>query len=204
LSGIYLWWPRKGGFARGLRYTRSTSTNSNLHHTLGFWISVPLAIVSLTGIYLGFPQQGRDLISSMTPMTPRAGFGAPARQTALTIDEVLAKAVVTEGNARPTAVFAATGQGTPIWRVQLRTASGDNLSVTVDDRSGAVERQTPLKGDRIAQWIRWVHEGSHLGPVWKTIVFFCGALPPLFAVTGVIMWLRRRRVKRGAALAPAE
>ena len=52
--------------AGGARRTRPT----NLHHLLGFWISIPLAIVSLTGIYLSFPQTARSLMSSIAPMQP--------------------------------------------------------------------------------------------------------------------------------------
>jgi uncharacterized iron-regulated membrane protein len=80
------------------------------------------------------------------------------------------------------------------WRVQLRAAGSDGIAtVLIDDQSGKVT--TPpaaLPGDRVAQWIRWIHEGSHSGPVWQTIVYMCGVFPPIFAVTGVIMWLRRR------------
>lgn len=79
LSGIYLWWPRNIGFRRALRYRRGPAASFNLHNLAGFWISIPLAVVSATGIYLGFPQQGRDLIASVAPMTPpqRGGFNAP-------------------------------------------------------------------------------------------------------------------------------
>jgi uncharacterized iron-regulated membrane protein len=208
LSGIYLWWPRNGGFTLGLRWRRSNSTNSNLHHTLGFWISLPLAVVSATGIYLGFPQQSRDLLSTVAPLSPRAGFGAPARQTTLTPDDALMKATASESGSRAAALFLATGSQdqAPVWRIQLRDASGDATTVLVDDRSGAARRAPVLQGDRIAQWIRWIHEGSHSGPVWKIIVFLCGAFPPIFAVTGLVMWLRRRKVRRSVAtqLSPAE
>ena len=58
LTGIWLWWPRNGGFLRGLRWRRvGRALSFNLHHLLGFWISIPLAVVSVTGIYLGFPQR---------------------------------------------------------------------------------------------------------------------------------------------------
>ena len=79
LSGIYLWRPRNAGFLRGLRFTRGPAFSFNLHHLFGFWISIPLAVVSATGIYLGFPQQGREMIASVAPMAPpqRGGFAAP-------------------------------------------------------------------------------------------------------------------------------
>ena len=47
LTGIWLWWPRRASVLSGLRWRRAPHTSTNLHHTLGFWISIPLAIVSL-------------------------------------------------------------------------------------------------------------------------------------------------------------
>ena len=40
LTGLWLWWPLKGRFTRGLRWRRTSSTNANLHHQGGFWIAV--------------------------------------------------------------------------------------------------------------------------------------------------------------------
>ena len=69
----------------------------------------------------------------------------------------------------------------------------------VDDRSGARNKVTPLSGDRIAQWIRWIHEGSHAGMLWRVVVFLCGVLPTVFVVTGVMIWLRSRRGRKARA-----
>jgi uncharacterized iron-regulated membrane protein len=90
----------------------------------------------------------------------------------------------------------------PIWRVQLRDArSGETTTVTIDDRSGTVTRPSdPLAGDRAAQWMRWIHEGSHSGPVWQFVVFLTGAFPLIFVITGVMMWWRGRRLRRSIAV----
>lgn len=247
LTGIWIWWPRNGGFLKGLRWTRSPRFTFNLHSMLGFWISIPLAAVSLTGIYLSFPQTARDLMSSVATVTPnaRGDFNADVmRQTALTADRALEIARQAEPNAIPVVVFLPTqqrdegnrapdtnrgGEGGrnaqanrgaeggrpagpgPSWRVQLtRVDSGQNVTVMVDDRSGrAAPTIVPQSGDRAASWIRWIHEGSHSGPVWAFIVLLTGIFPTIFAVTGIIMWLRKRAgkkaLKQGAAqLRPAE
>ena len=229
LTGIWLWWPRNGGFLKGLRWTRSPRFTFNLHNMLGFWISIPLAVVSLTGIYLSFPQTARELMASVATVTPnaRGGFGGDVvRQTALTPDRALEIARQAEPNANPVVLFLPTqqrGDGNrgaeggrpqgpgPSWRVQLsRVDSNDTVTVMVDDRSGrAAPTIVPQSGDRAASWIRWIHEGSHSGPVWMVIVFLTGVFPTIFAVTGIIMWLRKRAGKKalkdGAAqLRPAE
>jgi uncharacterized iron-regulated membrane protein len=224
LTGIWLWWPRNGAFVAGLRWRRATHTTTNLHHLIGFWISIPLAVVSFTGVYLGFPQTARQVMSSIVPMTaqgPRPGFGRLARDARLTPEYALSAALAAQPEARPAIIFLPTARATTserdrargteregrregatdtgtVWRVQLRDAeSGEIATVMVDDRSGAVERSPPpLAGDRAAQWMRWIHEGSHSGPIWQLIVFLTGVFPLVFVATGVIMWWRGRRARK--------
>ena len=85
----------------------------------------------------------------------------------------------------------------PSWRVQLRDSAGELITVTVDDPSSSVSRQPdPLAGNRAAQWIRWIHDGSRGGPVWQFVVFLTGVLPVVFAFTGILMWWRGRRMRK--------
>ena len=103
LSGIYLWWPRNVPFGRGLRCRRGPATSYNLHHLFGFWIAIPLAVVSATGIYLGFPQQGRELLASVAPMTPSQRGGRDASLLAspqLDADRAMAAALAGMAGAR--------------------------------------------------------------------------------------------------------
>ena len=97
LSGLYLWWPRNVGFVRGLRWSRSPFTTTNLHHLAGFWISFPLAVVSLTGIYLAFPNTAYSFMSSLATMGQpmrHGGFSAlPARETNIDADRAFAQAL---------------------------------------------------------------------------------------------------------------
>src|SRR3546814_9444877 len=51
VSGIWLWWPTVGSWLRGLRWRRHRNFDTNLHHLFGFWIAVPLFILSLTGAW---------------------------------------------------------------------------------------------------------------------------------------------------------
>jgi len=204
LTGLYLWWPRNHAWSAALRWQRGAGTASRLHHQFGFWICAPLAVLSLTGIYLGFPQQGRAVLSSVTAMSPqqRGGFGAPLlQQTRLTIDQALHAALVSTPDARPAAIFLPTQQA-QTWRVQLRQAD-ELITVMVDDRGGGASRASPqLAGDSVAAWIRWIHDGSRGGIVWQVIIFLCGIFPTVLAITGVIIWLQRR-VRRAATLRSA-
>jgi len=200
LSGIYLWWPRRGGIRHGLRWQRGPGVLSNLHHQIGIWIAIPLGVVALTGTYLGFPQQGRSLLSAVFAMTPaeRGGFAAPLlRPTALNVDQALSAALAIVPGARPVTIALPTKQQTA-WRIELvAPRTGVSATAIVDDASGAARLAGPrLPGDRIAAWLRWIHEGSHAGRVWRIIVFLCGLAPPVLGLSGVIVWLQRRRLRR--------
>lgn len=229
LTGIWLWWPRNAALFSGLRWRRTPATTTNLHHLFGFWISLPLAAVSATGIYLAFPQTARSVMTAVAPMNPptRGQLGAqPAREAKLTPDAALAAVLAAQPGTQPAAIFlptvstatgerggaarrnqaqrgedtAATTSANAVWRVQLREQSGERITVTVDDRSGAVHPlPDQLAGDRAAQWIRWIHEGGELGPVWRTVVLLTGIFPTIFAMTGLLMWLRGRRQRRAMA-----
>ena len=210
LSGIYLWWPRNGKFLPGLRWWRSAHVDNNLHHLLGFWISLPLAFVSLTGIYLSFPPQARELMSAVAPMTPpapRVGFGPVARQTTLTPERALAAAQAAVPQARPETLFlpVAAREGAAnsslSWRIRLSAPDTETVTVTVDDNTGnATVAPAPFSGDRAALWIRRLHEGSHSGVIWRIIVLLTGIFPTVLGVTGIIVWLRRRRLRRRIAV----
>jgi uncharacterized iron-regulated membrane protein len=215
LTGLWLWWPRGGGFLRGLRWTRSGRFTFNLHHLIGFWISIPLAVVSFTGIYLAFPQTARNAMSTVAPMgSPRGGFGGQvAQHTALAVDRAVDIARKSAPNAEPTALFLPVqqrGEANVNWRMEMR-GRDDAFTVTVDDQSGQAKVIAPQSGDRAAAWIRWIHEGSHSGPLWAAVVFLTGIFPTVFAVTGIMMWLRKRSDRRArnarsaeAQLRPAE
>src|SRR5258706_6311594 len=70
LSGLILWWPRQGRWlsaflvrrgARGLRF------HLDLHHAAGIWGSVLLLILSVSGIYLAFPQSVSETVRLVFP-----------------------------------------------------------------------------------------------------------------------------------------
>ncbi|HEX7741029.1 MAG TPA: PepSY-associated TM helix domain-containing protein, partial [Sphingobium sp.] len=196
LTGLYLWWPQRGQWARAFVWRRSPTTSSNLHYITGFWICFPLALISLTGIYLAWPQQGRDLLSSIAPMTaqPQRGGGPGGQVMAKTARSP--SEIFTTASARPNSAVDAIfyPNQTGAWRVRLREdGKAEPTTIMINDRSGDVSVVQPLSGDRTASWIRWLHEGSHSGEVWRFVVFLSGIMPAVLGVTGILIWLRQRR-----------
>ena len=111
------------------------------------------------------------------PATATRRANSPAQ--ALTADHAQETAMKAAPNAEPVALFLPVqqrGEAALSWRVQM-TARGEPFNVMVDDQSGQVTVVSSQPGDRAASWIRWIHEGSHSGPVWGTIIFLTGVFP---------------------------
>ncbi len=199
LSGLYMWWPRQGGFRRGLQWSRGAGILSDLHHTAGIWIAVPLGVVSATGIFLGFPQQGRALLSSIfvTTSVERGAFAAPLlHPTARTIDQARDAAIaLIPGSTAVTIALPTKRQAA--WRIELLSPNGVTNNAIVDDVGGEARlADPPAASDRVALWLRWIHEGSHASPLWRVVVFLCGLSPPVLGISGIVIWLRRRRPRK--------
>lgn len=204
VTGLILWWPR-AGFVKGLRWRRTPMVVDNLHHTIGFWICLPLAVLSLTGVYISFPQTARALFgqpAAQGPQRPRTP-PAPLSETALTIDEAISTARVLVPEGEPRQVTFPTKGRDPSWRIDMAPPQGKPTTVLVSDASREVRPDRAGPGGRSAdptsRLMRKIHDGADTGPVWQTIIFLGGLAPAVLGVTGVWMWLARR--SRKAALA---
>ncbi|MGE3396713.1 MAG: PepSY-associated TM helix domain-containing protein [Sphingomonas sp.] len=195
LTGIWLWWPVTGSVRRGFRWKRQNSTNANLHHQMGFWIMVPLAILSFSGFWISFPgifgafepaatqQKGRP------PNRERAMRARPLERTAMTPEAALA-AARPQATGRLVSITWPTDQA-PEWKVAFAREGGP-AEVTVADGSGEVTAPRPPRAETRARFMRRLHDGTGMGLAWQIIIFIGGIIPALLAVTGIIMWLRQR------------
>ncbi|RJF80657.1 PepSY domain-containing protein [Oleomonas cavernae] len=130
------------------------------------------------------------------------GPATPLGQPRMTPDDALRAAVEKGPAGYVAATITLPTQQAPAWRVVL-TGDGVNATVNVDDATGAVRLPPapaqPSSGDLIARWMRWLHVGTNTGLVWQAVIFVGGLLPALFAVTGIMMWLRRRKTEQAMA-----
>ena len=177
-TGLWLWWPATGRWTRGLKWKRHPNTDTNLHYRFGFWIALPLFVLSLTGAWISFPAFFGKLSGEARPA---GGRPQPVARPNLAIGDVLGAAGggKVESIAWPTDKKAA-------WT--LRTADGQ---ISVDDATRAVTRE-PAPASGVARLMRRIHDGTGMGIVWRVVIFLGGMIPVGLAVTGVIMWWRAR------------
>ena len=213
-TGIWLWWPR-GAFAKGFRWRRTPDTMNNLHHLFGFWLSLPLALISLTGVFISFPSLTNAVFGAppAAQAPGRPAEGGPGGRTSGPPRQTPDQAVAVAQSAHPGAQFAGLtfpgvgGRGPQAgprnaWRIEL-SDQGKPSTVMVDDATGAVSAaapQGPRGGGQTGPraMIRPLHEGEVGGVVWKWVVFIAGLLPLLLAVTGVYLWARNELRKAAA------
>lgn len=210
LSGLVIWWPRPGRWREALgvrRGARGYRLHRDLHGAVGFWSLLVFVVVSFTGVYIVFPQTIQTAVrfiasEEAAPETPPAGGSeGPVLPLAEIIghamaaapDGELAMAMLSFGPGRPAQVrfrVPGYGEGAPPLVVAIEPRSGAVLSVSDPRLHGAA--------DTFAAWQRPLHQGQGWGPLWKALVFVSGFLPLLFGITGVTMWLLRRRAQAAA------
>lgn len=193
LTGIWLWWPLTGSFRNGFRWKRQATTNANLHYLTGFWISIPLAMLSFTGIWISFPAFFANL-SGEKPfnMSDRMRMMAarPLAATAQSVDGAFALARPLADGV-PVSITFPTDKA-PDWKVAFER-SGGPAEVVVNDASGTAKPPKPPQPETLGRTMRRWHDGSGMGPVFQTAIFLGGLIPVLLSVTGIIMWLRTRK-----------
>ena len=196
-TGLWLWWPSVGRWTRGLRWRRHRNTDTNLHHLFGFWIALPLFVLSLTGAWIAFPGffaalsgQGQRSGQARGPERGAQARARPVASTTVPVDDAVAAArAMAPGDVRsitwPTEKKAD-------WSIQL--AGRDAVTISVADDSGTAAL-APERGGQggVARLMRRLHDGTGMGPVWQAVIFLGGILPAVLAVTGLVMWWHGRR-----------
>ena len=207
VSGLILWWPRRGGWLAALhvmRGARGVRLQLDLHQVVGFWGLLVFLILSLSGIYLAFPRTVSTGLRMALPSTHvhlDQDFGAVERIWPLSPDQAVATATRLVPNARPVTVQLPLREGPLV--VQLETEnfwpSIPPITVTFDpsnpDYVAVDDPQKYTVGDRVLNVGYAMHFSFGMGWVWTLLVFLAGLLPLFLAVTGTTVWWMKRRAR---------
>lgn len=185
LTGLWLWWPLQGSWRRGLRWRRRPALEDNLHHLVGFWAALPLAMLASTGILIAAP----NMIGAAKSRKP---MQMPLATPKLSVDRAL------EAASSPTqARVVWPTEEEPVWKVMAgRAAMVKVVDATGDLALGEDEEERR----RPRPLYRRLHDGTGMGRIWRMVIALAGFAPTLLGVTGIIMWLRLRR-RRDAEVA---
>lgn len=224
-SGLYLWWPI-GRFTRQqftmIPGAKGPRFEFHLHKLLGFYSSLVLLVISLTGIIIVWPSESVRAIGAVQPVNvptieefkpPKARVTTGAQL--IPFDAALEKALqMFPGSEFRHAIMPSPGSD-EAYGVVLRqpheryTRKYPETRVWVDPYSGEVlevmdARQFNLSRSIVGYNRYTFHDGSAFGTIGSTVVFCAGLLPAFFFYTGFRQWLRARRRSGQSATAVEE
>jgi uncharacterized iron-regulated membrane protein len=209
VTGIIMQFPTRGRWRQAVtmrRGVRGYRLLREIHGVIGFWFWLVLLVVSFSGVWLSFPQAFNSLAANWGVRDLRPGVGAPRvvpveGATPLDVDGAVALAHA----ARPDLTLRMIGlpqRADQPYRFMLGEAYALPVIVFVDPWQRTIADLRDPSGysfaERVVASMHAIHDGSGFGWIWAVLVFISGLLPALFAVSGVAMWLAKRRLDRDA------
>lgn len=200
VSGVYLWWPARWRHALTVRWTAGgLRALFDWHRVTGVLLGGVVLVSVASGAYMAWPPLAKSISALMgaSPAVPPKVMGGPAQDEIVELavrraEEVYASAIV--GYVQ---IPAKADQ--PI-RVRLRLSDDphpNGLTYVWLDPSTAqilqVTRWTELDlGTRAYSYIYPLHTGELWGLPWMVATFGMGVALAAYAVTGLLLWWRRR------------
>jgi uncharacterized iron-regulated membrane protein len=211
LTGLILWWPSPGKLKKALTIKSNASAerfNFDLHKTFGFYSSVVLLFLALSGVYMIFPEYGRGLVGVFSPVTepyPIYRSVVPTDdKTPISLAEV--KAITDkrfpDGEYR---YIGFPGDEKDVYIVGKREIDEVNRKspyrrLWIDQYSGKIiherERGTRTSGDILVEWLYPLHTGEAFGLAGQLIILISGLVPLILYATGVMRWRQKLKAQQ--------
>lgn len=207
ILGLVLWWPRLKwkslkkalGVSHGGSWPRF---HYSLHRSAGFYATPVFMVLAVSGIYLNMPNWIVPIVGSVMNVSPKAKVSNETVSATSPLDAARAMDIAQSlyPDARITRIALPTAHTAP-FEVRVRQHGdiheGGGTRVTIDSNSGKVLKivdptRAPA-GDVFLSWQFPLHSGQAFGSIGKALMSIFGLMPLLFAVTGIYMWLKRKR-----------
>jgi uncharacterized iron-regulated membrane protein len=223
ISGVVLRWPRRAGSVKmWLKPNLGLSgrgLHRSLHAVIGTWVLPVYLVMTLTGLWYSFDWYKDGVVrllsrpqvaaAKMQPKMPtKASRAAGVSETAAPIgfDRAWAAFLHEEGSRFAKALLTLpAGPGTVIrirsWGKEstLDTTRDEFRIDAVTGQLVSAERYADKTfGEKIIANVLDIHRGAFLGWPGKLAFMLAAALMPLFSVTGVLLYLSRRKLRRPA------
>ncbi|MBD9396379.1 PepSY domain-containing protein [Pseudomonas sp. PDM11] len=221
LSGLYLRWPRRVWSWRAwLTFDwakKGRAFNWDLHSVVGTWCLPLYLCAALTGLYWSYDWY-RGGLESLLSDKPRAAGEERGR-----------RGPPPQGQAMPPVDYAKLWQGIQrtagdklgVYSLQLPSTAGQSARVFFMLRDAEHTRAfdqmqlDPLTGEakqveryadksfkaQLLASVYALHTGEYFGMVGRVLMMVASLLMPLFFITGLLLYLDRRRKKRAALAA---
>ncbi|MDP3977149.1 MAG: sulfite reductase flavoprotein subunit alpha [Pseudomonas sp.] len=216
LSGLYLRWPRQASSWRAwltLDWAkRGRAFNWDLHAVAGTWCLAFYLCAALTGLYWSYDwyREGLTTLLGSEPAGPPP-MSRPAAEALPLINHAalwagLQQAAGPQLSAYSLRLPAAAGQPATVFYLRDDAPHARAFNqVALDPQSGAPSRNRRYRqqafGDQLLASVYALHVGSYFGLAGRILMLLASLSMPLFAITGWLLYLDRRRNKRAALAA---
>lgn len=206
-SGLWAWWPRPGGWRRGLHFKRRAAPVRRLydwHKLMGVGALVLLLVVTGTGVLLDLPDQVRPLLRRMSPLFTAPAMTVTPAGTPLPVDVLVRRAEQRFPDAVLAWIETPDGPTAPI-RINLARPGEPSrrfprTNVWLDPYSGRIvavrDGLDESGGDVLLNWLHPLHGGEAFGLAGRLLALAAGLAPIALFVTGLLRWRRRRPRRR--------
>ncbi|RTE89920.1 MULTISPECIES: PepSY-associated TM helix domain-containing protein [Bradyrhizobium] len=218
VSGLVLRWPRRAGSVKmWLKPNLGLSgrgLHRSLHTVIGTWVLPVYLTMTLTGLYFSFEwykdgvtwllARPHVTAAKMPAKPPRLANSGPV--PSIGFDPAWTTFQREEGGRFSRALLTLPGgPGTTIrirsWgKASLLETTRDEFRIdAVTGQLASAERFTDKTfGEKIIAAIYDIHRGAILGWPGKLAFMMAAILMPLFSVTGILLYLSRRKLRRAA------
>jgi uncharacterized iron-regulated membrane protein len=210
LSGLILWFPARN-VTRKLGSFNLGNTGAKrwfrLHSLIGFWLCLPLLIISLTGVI----ELQHDWVPTAMPhidnaavLKAVAAHQESCEKPSFAAAEAAALRFIDQPGTAVKMVEPPRGQRAPWWRVLARTPGDANLGagsamVYLSARClQPLASELPMRADSGA-WLvaaaKSIHSGRLFGAVGEALSLLAGLALLAIPVTGTMIWWQRRTAR---------
>lgn len=189
------------------REARGSALLLDLHRALTLWLFPVTLVLALSAIYLNWGSTFRAVVNTFAPITQeydqtQPALAEPLFEPAFGFAEAIALAQTHAPGVEVDGLSYNARKG--IYRVRFFDRRDVDPSVGrrrifVDATQGSImEDAHPVDGsasDLIMLWMFPLHSGKAFGWFGRGLILLAGCGMCLFVVSGVLLWLRRRRVR---------
>jgi sulfite reductase (NADPH) flavoprotein alpha-component len=214
LSGLYLRWPRQPLNWRAWLVLDLRRTGRNLYRTLhaviGGWVLMFYLLSGFTGLWWSYDWYRRGVTYALTGQSLQAGPSRTPRADRAAVSmpplDAAWKGFLQASGGRFSEVMVTLpeGRGPVRFRAQLPHARfermADEIQVATDGQVLKVDRYADRAlGKVLVGGMLDLHRGSFFGWPGRVIMALTSLTMPLFAITGILLYLGRRRRKKALA-----
>ena len=220
LSGLYLRWPRQALNWRAwltLDWAKKgRAFNWDLHAVAGTWCLAFYLCASLTGLYWSYDWYRAGLTELLSDAPAGQQGGKPGERRGRPGDAPQGPPPSVDYQALWSSLQSAAGPQLVAWNLRLPPVAGQPATVfyllkdaehpralnqlTLDPLSGQVQRHERYAdkpfGAQLLASVYALHVGEYFGLVGRILMALASLGMPLFAITGWLLYLDRRRKKR--------